>query len=102
MKTVSPNLREVRVSFIRNKTCRKQKAYGYNFYPKYEICAGTMKGGRDACQGDSGGPLVRTIKGVRRQVGIVSWGDGCAKRNKPGIYARVSQLLPWIRSTISE
>ena len=38
-------------------------------------------GGADACQGDSGSPLV--IKGTRTQVGIVSWGYGCAK---PDLY----------------
>ncbi|XP_044764041.1 trypsin-1-like [Coccinella septempunctata] len=60
-----------------------------------EICAGTVKGGKDACLGDSGGPL--TIQGV--QVGVVSWGRGCAEPNKPGIYASMyaTELRDFIR-----
>ncbi len=58
--------------------------------------------GKDSCQGDSGGPLV--IKGVDAasdvQVGVVSWGFGCAIDQFPGVYARVSQAYDWIQSEV--
>lgn len=56
------------------------------------ICAQAAVGGKDACQGDSGGPL--TINGT--QVGVVSWGIGCARVAFPGVYAHVANLRYFI------
>ncbi|XP_040182163.1 suppressor of tumorigenicity 14 protein [Rana temporaria] len=61
------------------------------------ICAGYLSGGIDACQGDSGGPLSSVeLNGKIYLAGIVSWGDGCARRNKPGIYTKVTEMRDWI------
>ena len=65
------------------------------------ICAGV--GEVDSCTGDSGGPLVHRREGEAPvQIGIVSWGLGCARADAPGIYVRVAHYKDWITSIISE
>jgi trypsin len=72
-----------------------------NFDPQTMVCAGFPQGGVDTCQGDSGGPMFGTsTAGGLRVVGSTSFGDGCARPGKPGVYARVADapLREWIRS----
>jgi secreted trypsin-like serine protease len=78
------------VPFVSDATC--QQAYGSDLVPGDEICAGfVQQGGVDTCQGDSGGPMFRKDdSGAFIQVGIVSWGQGCAEPGYPGVYSEVS------------
>uniref|UniRef100_A0A8C4UEP1 Peptidase S1 domain-containing protein n=1 Tax=Falco tinnunculus TaxID=100819 RepID=A0A8C4UEP1_FALTI len=89
------SLQEARVRIINQSVCNK--LYD-DLITSRMLCAGNLNGGVDACQGDSGGPLACTGKGNRWYLaGIVSWGEGCARRNRPGVYTKVMALYDWIR-----
>ncbi|XP_070000475.1 transmembrane protease serine 9-like isoform X2 [Penaeus vannamei] len=90
-------LQEVEVPVISNKECEVS-------YPgavtSTSLCAGVAEGGMDSCQGDSGGPLVTAGVSGLEQVGVVSWGTGCARPGKPGVYTRVTEYLDWIAAIV--
>jgi len=83
-------LQEVNVTTMTNQKCRGK--YGHSRITDYMICAGNV--GRDSCQGDSGGPLSVLGQDDRySQIGIVSWGEGCAKPGYPGVYTRLTTFF---------
>ena len=91
-------LQEVNLTTISSQQCRN--SYGYNRITDSMICA--QSSGKDSCQGDSGGPLaVLGDDGRYSQVGIVSWGRGCAKSAYPGVYTRITALRGWIETTVT-
>jgi hypothetical protein len=90
-------LLQVDVNHVNNNQCNGY--YGQNIVNgDVMICAAVTNGGKDACQGDSGGPLFDEV--TRKQVGIVSWGVGCADRRYPGVYSRVSGAEEWIKGVV--
>ncbi|EPY85229.1 plasminogen [Camelus ferus] len=83
-------LKEAQVPVIENKVCNRYE-YLDGRVRSSELCAGHLAGGTDSCQGDSGGPLVCFEKDKYILQGVTSWGLGCARPNKPGVYVRVSR-----------
>lgn len=87
-------LREVEVNVVDSAKCGETYELTENM-----ICAGVTEGGKDSCQGDSGGPLMaRQEDGSWSQVGIVSFGYGCARADAPGVYSRVSRYSEWLEA----
>ncbi len=91
-------LRQATVPIVSNTTC--QAFVSYTIYSS-QVCAGYASGGIDACQGDSGGPIFVLAGGIYYQVGVVSYGNGCARAFNPGVYTRVASYSSWITSTIA-
>ncbi len=79
--------------------------FAAKFDDKVQLCAGLRDGLTDSCQGDSGGPLMLPVRGQERervQIGIVSFGYGCARAEFPGVYTRVAAYRPWLQSHVGE
>lgn len=98
---IYPNiLNEVEVPLNTDQQC-SENLNGINTnYTEEMICAGLPEGGKDACQGDSGGPLMVDSNDGWQQIGIVSWGFGCAAENSPGVYTRLALYADWINYLI--
>ncbi len=97
-------LQEVQVPVLADNVAGQASIYGARFNPKVHVAASPLGGGKDSCQGDSGGPLLAWSATGWQQFGVVSWGDGCALANKPGIYTRIGAqaLRRWLRTVIHE
>jgi len=93
-------LRQVVVPLISDEVCSQRDYYGSALTKGKEFCAGYPKGKKDSCQGDSGGGLVFKKDNTWYQGGIVSWGYGCAKSKKPGLYTYVPRYIEWIQKKI--
>lgn len=91
----SQHLKQADVNLISQTVC-KTRAYYENQITENMLCAGSPDWSTDACKGDSGGPLVCEVNGRMFLFGVVSWGEGCALRNKPGVYTQVANYNKWI------
>lgn len=95
-------LRQVEVPLVDLRTCRQSYGIFNEKVTDNMLCAGLKTGGKDSCQGDSGGPMIVFEEEGQtwRQLGIVSWGEGCAEPNYYGVYTRVSPYVQWINEHI--
>lgn len=103
-----PGLQQVDVPIVPMKTCKQKYSRGNaplasGLNDELQLCAGRVEGGCDACQGDSGGPLA-VFDADRNlvQIGVVSFGIGCARADFPGVYTRLSVFQDWMVSEGAE
>jgi len=110
-KQPADKLKDVSVDYMGNVECRNKKGSLDGFSQIFTLqdrITGNMMcaadAGEDACQGDSGGPLIqkRIFAKSDVQVGVVSWGLGCADPVFPGIYSRISSQYNWIKSVVCD
>jgi trypsin len=99
--TLSDILLEVEVGYFPNLLCSVPYMI-MGGITRSMLCARAYK--KDACQGDSGGPLVERGEDASSdvQVGIVSWGIGCAFLLFPGVYSRVSEGISFIETYVTD
>ncbi len=87
---IADRMREVQVPVVSDakaRTAYSTQSSVLRYFPKLMVAAGQK--GKDSCQGDSGGPLFKPAS-PRTQVGIVSYGFGCARAGFPGVYTEVN------------
>lgn len=89
-------LQKVEVPYVDRTLCKQSTT---DHITRFMFCAGYLVKAKDSCQGDSGGPHATNYKGTWFLTGIVSWGDGCAKEGRFGIYTQVSSYYRWISKT---
>jgi trypsin len=95
-------MREVDVPLVSREKANTPEAYN-GAIDETMLAAGLDEGGKDSCQGDSGGPLViKNHNGSQVLIGIVSFGDGCARAKKYGIYSNVAYANEWIHSIMDK
>ncbi|OCT59118.1 serine protease 33-like [Xenopus laevis] len=86
-------LQEVEVHLFSDQRCKS--AYFSAIQPDM-FCAGDLTGGKDSCQGDGGGPLVCSVGDQWYLIGVVIFGNGCGKKDYPGVYTSVANYTKWI------
>ena len=98
-------LQEADTTIISNQDCADANAAVFDINETH-ICA--QEPGVDTCVADSGSPLLvlqSELAGGESdfvQVGITSFGIGCADPDFPGVYTRVSEYIDWIEENLRE
>ncbi|XP_060942729.1 plasminogen activator, urokinase a [Limanda limanda] len=88
-------LKQAEVNLLSQTDCKSESYYGDRI-TKNMMCAESPDWSTDACSGDSGGPLVCEVSGKMFLFGVVSWGEKCALKNKPGVYTQVTRYNKWM------
>uniref|UniRef100_A0A452H761 Coagulation factor X n=1 Tax=Gopherus agassizii TaxID=38772 RepID=A0A452H761_9SAUR len=91
---VSNKLKVLQVPYIDRNSCKQITNFAIT---ENMLCAGYDNITKDACQGDSGVPHVTKYKDTYFVTGIVSWGEGCARKGKYGVYTKVSKFHAWLK-----
>uniref|UniRef100_A0A8C9MN27 coagulation factor Xa n=1 Tax=Serinus canaria TaxID=9135 RepID=A0A8C9MN27_SERCA len=91
-------LKVLELPYVNRSTCEQSSNF---VVTENMFCAGYDSEEKDACEGDSGGPHVTRYKDTYFVTGIVSWGEGCARKGKYGVYTKLSRFLGWVRRIMS-
>jgi len=91
----SDRLQQTTLPIVSNDVCNAHQSYAGDVTSNM-LCAGFANGGTDGCAGDSGGPLVINTDNGWQQIGIMSWGEGCALPNFYGVYTKVPAYQAFI------
>lgn len=97
-RATSTVLQRLTIPYVDRLTCMESTSLRIS---ANMFCAGYDDIEKDACQGDSGGPHVTRYRDTYFVTGIVSWGEGCARRGKYGVYTQVSKYIRWIQNGIN-
>ncbi|XP_035025933.2 vitamin K-dependent protein C [Hippoglossus stenolepis] len=95
----SSALNVIKVPLVSHSICSQQMSYDIS---DNVLCAGILGQNKDACEGDSGGPMVTLYRDTWFLIGLVSWGEGCGREDKLGIYTKVSNYNEWINRVREE
>lgn len=90
-------LQELELDVVDDAVCYN-KMFGQTFAAE-QLCAGGEEG-KDGCQGDSGGPFVHERDGQFELAGLTSWGYGCARPDRYGVYTEISSESDTTQQTL--
>lgn len=103
-KKTSRTLMHTALTIQSYRFCAQKTRYYFN--SSVTFCAGDGQGGNGTCRGDSGGSMVREVPRDDEHrwvsVGLISWGEGCALRDKYAYFTKVAPFVNWIRKTMHE